>query len=170
MQRRPLSDDECASIRRLHGEGLALRAVAREVGRAPSTVARFCEREGLTFDRAQTAAAVAAVQVDFAARRAVIQQRYLDIAEELQQRAVTAAPHAQPAGADGEVRRWVTDRPEPREVADLLRAATAATNAELRLADYRARDSHDDARDIVLAFDVAVRGAYTAQQQPEPDA
>lgn len=163
----PLSDAEIATVRRLHGTGASANAIARELGRSPSTITRLCRREGLSFDRAQTAAAVAAHQVDFAARRAVIQQRYLDIAEELQQRAISVADHAQPAGADGDVRRWRTDRPEPREVADLLRAATAATTAELRLADYRARDSHDDARDIVLAFDVAVRGAYTAQQQPD---
>lgn len=169
MQRRPLSDDECASIRRLHGEGLALRAIAREVGRAPSTVARFCEREGLSFDRSQTAAAVAAVQVDFAARRAAIQQRYLDIADELQQRATARAEHATPAGADGAIRRWTTDRPEPREVADLLRAATAATNAELRLADYRARGSHDDARDVVLQFALAVRNAELPDDTPPAD-
>lgn len=166
----PLSDAEIAEIRRLHGEGSSANGIARQLGRAPSTVTRACERLGLSFDRSQTAAAVAAHQVDFAARRAVIQRRYLDIADELQQRATAVAPHAQPAGADGEVRRWTTERPEPREVADLLRAATAATNAELRLADYRAKGSHDDARDIVLAFDVAVRGAYAAQQQPEPDA
>lgn len=170
MRGRPLSDEELATIRRMHGEGASLTAIARHLGRHASTVSLACKRAGLSFDRSKTAAAVAAAQVDFAARRAAIQQRYLDIAEELQQRATAAAPHAQPAGADGRIRRWTTDRPEPREVADLLRAATAATAAELRLADYRARDSHDDARDIVLAFDVAVRGAYTAQQQPEPDA
>jgi uncharacterized protein YkwD len=127
------------------------------------------KRAGLEWDRSKTAAAVAAQTVDYAARRAVIQQRYLEIAEELQQRAVAEAEHAQPAGADGEVRRWLTRRPEPREVADLMRAATAATNAELRLADYRSRDNHDDAGEIVLAFDVAVRRAY-AEQQPNADA
>lgn len=170
MPHQPLSDAEMATIRRMHADGASLRAIARETGRHVTTVSRWCRREGLSFDRSQTAAATAATAVDFAARRAVIQQRYLDIADELQQRATARAEHATPAGADGAIRRWTTDRPEPREIADLLRAATAATNAELRLADYRARDSHDDARDIVLAFDVAVRGAYTAQQQPEPDA
>jgi len=164
---KPLSDAEIAKVRRLHGGGASAGAIAKELGRATSTITRACGRLGLSFDRSQTAAAVAAHKVDFASRRAEQQQRYLAIVDELQQRAVSTADHAQPAGADGDVRRWRTERPEPREVADLLRAATAATNAELRLADYRSKDSHDDARDIVLAFDVAVRGAYTAQQ---PDA
>jgi hypothetical protein len=169
MPQQPLSDAETATIRRMHADGASLRAIARETGRHVTTVSRWCKREGLKFDRARTAAATAAASVDFAARRAVIQQRYLDIADELQQRATAAAPHAQPAGADGEVRRWTTERPEPREVADLLRAATAATNAELRLADYRARDSHEDAGEIVLAFDVAVKRAYV-DHQADPDA
>lgn len=167
---KPLSDAEIAKVRRLHSGGASAGAIAKELGRAPSTVTRLCGRLGLSLDRSQTAAAVAAHKVDFAARRTEQQQRYLAIVDELQQRATAEAKHAIPAGADGEVRRWKTDRPEPREVADLLRAATAATNAELRLADYRSKDNHQDAADIVLAFDVAVRKAYVAEQQSDSDA
>lgn len=169
MPGNPITDAELAEIRRHNAAGLSLGATARAIGRPISTVRDAAKRAGLAWDRSKTAAAVAAATVDYAARRAVIQQRYLDIAEELQQRATAKAEHATPAGADGEIRRWTTDRPEPREVADLLRAATAATAAELRLADYRAKDSHQDAADIVLSFDVAVRNAYAAQQ-PDADA
>jgi hypothetical protein len=162
----PVSDAEIGEIRRLHADGRSANAIGRELGRSATTITRVCKRLGLSFDRSQVAEANQARAVDFAARRAVIQQRYLDIAEELQQRAVSTADHAQPAGADGAIRRWTTERPEPREVADLLRAATAATAAELRLADYRARDSHDDARDVVLQFALAVRNAELPDDAP----
>ncbi|QOR55786.1 MAG: hypothetical protein YHS30scaffold324_18 [Catenulispora phage 69_17] len=169
MAGNPITEAEVEQIRRHHAAGLSLNATAKALGRPVTTVRRAALKAGLSWDRTRTEAAVKAAALDFAARRVLIQQRYLEIAEELQLRAVAEAEHAQPAGADGEVRRWKTKRPEPREVADLLRAATAATNAELRLADYKQRDNHDDAAEIVLSFDVAVRQAY-AEQQAEPDA
>lgn len=163
---KPITDAELDEIRRHHAAGMSLGATARAVGRAVSTVRDATKRAGLEWDRSKTAAAVAAHTADYAARRAAIQQRYLDIAEELQRRALSAAQHAQPAGADGEVRRWTTERPEPREVADLLRAATAATNAELRLADYHSRDGGEDAKRIVLEFGLAVRAAQLPGDDP----
>lgn len=153
-----LDPGKIAEIRRLVADGLGRNEVARRVGCAISTVTRYSPPG--SFDRAATAAAVKARQIDMAARRAEQQRRYLDIVDELQERLVEEYEHAQPAGADGDVRRWKTKRPPARESADLMRAASAATAADLRLADYKDRGSGaDEAREIVLQFGIAVRAA-----------
>jgi len=169
MQRRPLSDGEIAEIRRLHGEGLALRAIAREIGRAPQTVSRCCEREGLKFDRSQTAAANRAMSVDMAARRAVLAEQLLADAERIRAQLWTPTTVFNFGGRDNDY----NEHQFPEAPADikrtLMQTATTAVTAHLRLVDYAQRDSHDDAANIVLAFDVAVRKAY-AEQQPDADA
>ena len=165
----PVSDQEIAQIRRLHAAGSSANAIARELGRSPGTITRVCRRIGLTFDRSQTAAANAAAAVDFAARRAEQQREYLEIVDDYQGRLRSEYEHAQPAGAEGKVRRWKTSRPPAREAADLMRVASQATAAELRLADYKARDSHDDAREVVLQFGLAVRSAQLPDDEPADD-
>jgi len=170
MAGRPITAEEVEQIRQHHAAGLSLNATAKALGRPLTSVRRAAMKAGLSWDRTRTAAAVAAQKVDFAARRAAQQQRYLELVDEIQQRMAAEYEHAQPAGSEGKVQRWKTTRPPARDLADLMRAATAASGAELRLADYRSRDNHDDAGEIVLAFDVAVRRAYAEQQQPEPDA
>ena len=170
MPGNPITADEVEQIRRHHADGLSLNATAKALGRPVTTVRRAALKAGLSWDRSRTAAAVAAAAMDAAARRVAQQQRYLDLVDEIQQRMAAEYEHAQPAGSDGKVRRWKTARPPARDLADLMRAATAASGAELRLADYRSRDSHEDAGEIVLAFDVAVRKAYAEHQQPAADA
>lgn len=170
MASKPITAEEVDQIRRHHADGLSLNATAKALGRPLTTVRRAAMKAGLSWDRTRTAAAVAAQKVDFAARRATQQQRYLELVDEIQQRMASEYEHAQPAGAEGNVQRWTTKRPPARDLADLMRAATAASGAELRLADYRSRDSHEDAGEIVLAFDVAVRKAYAEHQQPAADA
>lgn len=55
--------------RELHAEGLSCSRIAKTLRCAPSTVSRWAKAEDLTFDRAQTAAAVKAHAVDLAAGR-----------------------------------------------------------------------------------------------------
>ena len=160
----PLDPELIERIRGLATAGKGREAIVRELGVSRGSVDKYAPPG--SFDRTATAAAVKAQQIDAAARRAAQQQRYLDIVDELQERAVAEYEHAQPAGADGEIRRWTTVRPPARETADLMRAATAASNAELRLADYKARDNHDDAREVVLSFGLAVRSAQLPDDEP----
>lgn len=169
MAGKPITADELEQIRRHHAAGLSLNATAKAVGRPLSTVRRAAVKAGLSWDRSRTAAAVAAHAVDFAARRAAQQQRYLALVDEIQDRMAAEYEHAQPAGADGAVRRWTTERPPARDMADLMRAATAASNTEVRLADYRARDGGEDARNVVLEFGIAVRATQLPGDEPPAD-
>lgn len=166
----PLSDAEIAKVQRLHGEGASAGAIARELGRATSTVTRLCERLGLSFDRSQTAAAVKAHTVDMAKRRNALAENLLADAERIRTQLWERTTVFNFGGRDNDYNEHEFSEAPADIKRTLMQTATAAVNAHLRLVDYSARDSHDDARDIVLAFDVAVRGAYTAQQQPEPDA
>lgn len=67
--------------RGLYAGGLSCNAIARELGCAPSTVSRWAKGEGLSFDRSQTAAAVAAHTVDLAAGRTRLAEKMLAASE-----------------------------------------------------------------------------------------
>ena len=80
-----------ARLRELHGQGMALHAISREMDRSKSMVSRHSELLGLSWDRARTAAATRAVEVDNKARRVTIVNRIYDRIEHLQDR-LEAAP------------------------------------------------------------------------------
>lgn len=91
--RTPVDDATKARVVQLAREGASRNAVAREVGVAPRTVSRICEaaEPPVTFDRTQTAVAVAAHSEDAKAVRARLSQRALAKAGELLD--LTEAPH-----------------------------------------------------------------------------
>lgn len=65
----PAATFDQALARELHAADVSCREIAKRLDVAPSTISRWAEREGLTFDRAQTAAATQAHTVDLAAAR-----------------------------------------------------------------------------------------------------
>jgi predicted transcriptional regulator len=60
--------------RELYDEGHSCRAIANELGVAPSTISRWASNDGLKFNRSQTALAVRAHTVDLAAARIELAQ------------------------------------------------------------------------------------------------
>ncbi len=82
QKRTERTDAKRARLRELHARELSARAIAAELGVSASTVSRWAKDDGLKFDRAQTAQAVAAQTVDLAARRARLVERMMDLAEE----------------------------------------------------------------------------------------
>lgn len=112
---------------------MSVAAIAKQVGCSRSTVGRYAPPG--SFDRTRTKAATEAAVADAAARRAIHRQRYLDLVDELQERAASKYEHTAIGGVDAELRRWTTDRPPARETADLVRAAQIASMTELRLAE-----------------------------------
>lgn len=165
----PITDAELGEIRRRNAAGESLGATARAIGRPISTVRDAAKRAGLSWDRSKTAAAVKAHTVDMAKRRNALAEQLLADAERIREQLWKPTTVYNFGGKDNDY----NEREFPEAPADvkrtLMQTATTAVNAHLRLVDYAARDSHDDARDIVLSFDVAVRDAYSAQQ-PAPDA
>lgn len=77
MARRGTFDSKRAEARRLFDEGKSCRAIAKQLGCSPSTVSRWAEAEGLSFDRSQTAAAVEAHKVDLAAERLLLAEEMM---------------------------------------------------------------------------------------------
>lgn len=78
---RPVTDEDRAEIRRLHGEGRSLNQIAKDLDRAPSTISDHAAAMGLSFDRSRTEAAVRAHAIDAAARRGRIIDRLYKRAE-----------------------------------------------------------------------------------------
>lgn len=75
-------DPKRALLRKLHAKELSVRAIAEELGVSRSTVSRWAKEEGLAFDRARTAQAVAAHSIDLAAGRQRLAEKMLQRAEE----------------------------------------------------------------------------------------
>jgi hypothetical protein len=161
MRGRPVSDDEIATIRRMHGDGATLGAIARELGRAA--------RMGLTFDRKQTAAANAAASVDMAARRNALATNLLADAERIREQLWAPTTVYNFGGKDNNYNERVFPEAPADVKRTLMQTATTAVNAHLRLVDYAARDSHDEARDVVLQFALAVRNAELPDDPPPAD-
>lgn len=70
--------EDALRARALFDEGKSCNAIARELGMSPSTISAWAKREGLSFARKQTAAAVNAHRIDRAAARAdIIDRLYL---------------------------------------------------------------------------------------------
>ncbi|QYM76919.1 helix-turn-helix domain-containing protein [Leucobacter luti] len=78
--RRP--DPKRAQLRKLHSQELSVRAIAERLGVSRSTVSRWAKEDGLAFDRARTAQAVAAHSIDLAAGRQRLAEKMLQRAEE----------------------------------------------------------------------------------------
>lgn len=72
---------DAESARALHADGLSCNRIAKTLGCTPSTVSRWAKGEGLSFDRARTAAAVKAHTVDLAAGRVRLAEKMLAASE-----------------------------------------------------------------------------------------
>ena len=83
MARNGTFDTKRVEARRLYDQGLSCRAIARQLKCSPSTVSRWAEAEGLKFDRAKTAEAVAAHTIDLAASRTLLAQKMIGAAHVL---------------------------------------------------------------------------------------
>jgi len=67
--------DDGTRARELFDAGKSCNAIAKELGVSPSTISGWAKKEGLSFDRSKTAAAVSAHRIDRAAVRADIIDR-----------------------------------------------------------------------------------------------
>lgn len=68
-------------VRSLLSAGASCREIARRLSCSPATVSADARALGLTFPRQQTASAVAVVVADAAARRTILESKWLEVAE-----------------------------------------------------------------------------------------
>ncbi|MEV6712004.1 hypothetical protein AB0M48_08155 [Lentzea sp. NPDC051208] len=83
MPRNLVTDADRDRVRELHAEGKSRNEIARATGRSASTVTGLARELGLSFDRAKTAAATQARQLDNRARRTEITSRLYGRAEQV---------------------------------------------------------------------------------------
>lgn len=86
----PITDHDRDQVRQLHAQGKNRNAIAREIGRAQSTVSKIARELGLTFDRSRTAKATEAKVADAKERRAELATLALDDAHAMRARALAA--------------------------------------------------------------------------------
>lgn len=83
MARSPMNPETRAEARRLFDAGMSRNQIARELNLDPATITRWAKREGVEFDRSQTAIAVRAHTIDIAASRTLLAQKMLTVAHDL---------------------------------------------------------------------------------------
>lgn len=82
----PVTPDEVDRIKALHAAGKSCNGIARELGRAPSTVATHARALGLSWDAGRTAAATEAKVASNRDRRAKLISRLYDRADKIMDR------------------------------------------------------------------------------------
>lgn len=169
MPRRKITDAELGKLKRYNAEGLSLNASARALARPVSTVRDAAVRLGLSWDRTKTAVAVAAAQTDMAARRAALAQDLLADAERIREQMWQSTTVYSFGGKENDYSEHAFNEAPADIKRTLMQTATTALTAHLRLVDHAAKDSHDDARDVVLQFGIAVRAAQLPGDAPAPD-
>ena len=72
MAAKPWAESDDTTLRKMLGEGLTLREIAKQMDRSGATISRHASALNLPFDRAVTAAATRATVVDAKARRSAL--------------------------------------------------------------------------------------------------
>lgn len=146
-----ITDDERATILRLHGEGLSRNAIMREVGRSAGLVTNVVKGAGLTFERApEVAVATEAKRIDNAARRAALEDRFLTEANNMLDQLHKPVVVYNFGGKDNTYAEHELDRPDIGGQHTLMRAAGTAVDKAVRLAQVDAATAGaQDGRDLV---------------------
>ena len=141
----PLTDDERQQIRDLHAAGKSCSAIARQLGRSPSTISIAAARMGLGWDRAQTKNATEARMADAAARRAQLANLLLDDALKMRAQLWEPCIAFNFGGRDNTYNEHELKKPDFAAQEKILRSVGVAVDKSLRLVDY---DTGDDAAKI----------------------
>ena len=127
-QGRPVEPDVRARIIELVEAGMSRNAVARELKLSPSTVSKVAAEcdPPLTFDRSSSAAAVAAKQADAKARRAEIQLKLIDKAEDFLHSLDQPFLAFSFGGRDNDYNEHKLDAPPTGDILNLMRSTSLA--------------------------------------------
>jgi hypothetical protein len=162
---RPLSDQELDRITQLHADGVSCTQIAKDLGRAKSTISAACERMGLVFDSTRTAAATDHQVQNHRQKRAALESRLLDEAglllDQLHQ------PHLvyNFGGKDNDYAERVHDEPDVQAKRTLVQAATTAITSAVKLSEVdKAGNGAEAGRSMVGALFAAL--AVTPVEEP----
>lgn len=130
---KPISDTVRQTILDLHSVGQSRNAIAKAAGVAPSTVSKVCHAEGLTFDRTQTRAAVAAKTMDVKAARAQLKEDLLADAQRLRKQLWEPAMLQNFGGKDNTFAERRIPQPQFVDKKNILTAVALAIDKSLKL-------------------------------------
>jgi transcriptional regulator with XRE-family HTH domain len=147
-------------VRDLHAKGLGRNEIARAVGVSAGTVTNIAKDLGLSFDRSESAVAVAARATDLKARRQVLQGRLIARAEALFDRleAPTYKTLVKVAGGAEQVQEL--DFVPARDEKDLQYAIGGYLIVEERLDKAGGDSGEEGARSMLAGLFQDVQGAW----------
>ncbi|MFB7029661.1 MULTISPECIES: helix-turn-helix domain-containing protein [unclassified Streptomyces] len=170
MAARPITDKDRTQVRALHAEGLSRNAIARKIGRSPSSVSGIATELGLTFDRApQVEAATAVRKADLAARRAAMAETLQDVAEREIAKMTRPQLYWEWGGKDHKYDQRLQDEPTPADRRTMMATAGAALDRSLKLVPPK-DDGAAESRSVIGDLMAGLLGDYAARHGgPPPD-
>lgn len=160
----PITDDDRAAVKRLHGEGRPRNVIAREIGRSGSTVSKIATELGLSFDRAETTAvATAARSADLASRRVHLAEKLHDDAERLREQLWAPCITGAFGGKDNVWSQVSLPQPLFADQRQILSAVGIAVDRSLKLVPPRDEQGTTDAVSMLDQLAAGIR-AIAAQQ------
>lgn len=129
-----LPDQVIGEIVRLAGEGVGRNEIARRLGVSAASVTRFAPRG--SFDRAATADATKARQIDMAARRTGLAADLLADAERLREQLWQPALVYAFGGKDNDYNEHTLAEPSFADKRAVISSVSTALAAHLRLVDH----------------------------------
>ena len=122
-----------AELRDLHGQGLTLTAIAKQIGRDKGTVSVKAKALGLTWDRSATQAATRAKVADAKARRAQLKIDLLSDAARLREQLWEPARVINFGGKDNTLTETTLEEPLFADKLKIMQAASSAIASYDRL-------------------------------------
>ena len=156
--------DQEHQLRELHGQGITLTAIAKQLGRDKGSVSRKAKALGLTWDRSHTAAATQAKVLDAKARRAQLKLDLLDDATRLREQLWKPAHYIDHGGKDFDRVEWTQDEPTYADKLKLVQAVSAAIGSYDRLEKLDGDGGVADAVGMLDKIADAIKTAAEAQR------
>ncbi|WP_449281239.1 DUF1804 family protein [Leucobacter sp.] len=158
-------DPKRALLRKLHAQEKSVREIAEALGISKSTVSRWAKEDGLAFDRARTAQAVAAHAIDLAAGRQRLAEKMLHRAEQLLDSLDGTYLVYSFGGRDNTYSEHTLDKP-PVEV--IRNAVTTAGITFDKLTRIVEKDPDvSGAQSVVQSLEAGILAAAEVLRQPE---
>lgn len=165
---RPWTTDDDARLRELHAAETSLRAMAVELDRSKTAVARRLAHHGLSAaDRSQTMAATAAKVADAKARRAALELALLEDAARLRQQLFAPTKAFNFGGKDNTYNERELPQPTFTDQLKIMQATGAAIDRALRIAEHDTDAGVGQAVGMLDQIAAAIAGA--ADYLGDPD-
>ncbi|TDD25001.1 helix-turn-helix domain-containing protein [Actinomadura sp. KC06] len=146
---RPLTQQDRDQVRALHAQGLNRNAIAREIGRAQSTVSKIAAELGLNFDRSRTREATKAKVADAKARRAQLASDLLDDAAELRKQLWQPCTLVKIGGKDNVATEHPLGQPLFEDQLKIVQATGLAAERHARLVELDRDDGNSEVASLL---------------------